>query len=467
MLTLGSTPPVSEPLNAERKIVKTGALAFEVESFETAYQKVVTILTEEKGYIASSNTAKLPNGKVKGQIVIRILPDKFDTVALKLRSLGELKNQQVNSEDITKQYVDLQSRLKNSRALEERLIKLMSEKNGQIKDLLEVEKELANTREKIELLQGEIKYYDNLTSLATITLDIYEKDITKPFEYVQTQSANLTIAVADVESAYQKAQVIVHSLKGLIVEGNIANQDKRLNGIVKAYADAEQFAALLDQLKGLGEVKFFNASQKQTSTEGAPVTAENTPVRKERGLVALTIIPPAGEYIQTKYSQVILEAPDVDNIYSKAQGMATEAQAKILNGNINRSSDRISAILVLQVEAERFRGLVDNLKGLGKVKNAAMNEKQQASGIDPRSNLQTPVRKEPGIIELTINSPMGIVTEESGISATFKDTLKGSITGLFWSLQMLTVGFVSIAPWLVVVVLVYILYRRLRRKKAA
>ncbi|MEW6026638.1 MAG: DUF4349 domain-containing protein [Planctomycetota bacterium] len=458
-------PAVGEALNVDRKIVKTGTLTFEVDSFEAAYQKVVAILTEEKGYIASSGNTKLPNGKVKGQIVIRVLPDKFDAVTLKLRALGELKNQQVTSEDITKQYVDLLARLKNSRALEERLIKLMSEKKGEIKDLLEVEKELANTREKIERLQGEIKYFDNLTALATITLDITEKDFAKPFEYVQTQSANLTLAVSDVEIAYQKAQAIVHALKGQIVEGNVTNQDRRLNGIVKAYSDAEQFTALLDQLKGLGEVKLFNASQKQTSSDGAPV-GENTPVRKERGLVTMTIIPPAGEYVQTKRSQVILETPDVDNTYSKAQSIAAEAQAKVLNGAINRSSDRISAVLILQVDPDRFRAVVDNLKGLGKVKNAAMDERQQAQDIDPKSNLQTPVRKEPAIIELTINSPLAIVTEESGVSATIKDTLKGSIKGLLWSLEMLIVGFISIAPWLTVALLVYVLYRRMRRKSA-
>jgi hypothetical protein len=460
-----STPAslaAGEPLNPDRKIIKSGMLTFEVESFETAYQKVVGILAEEKGYIAASSTTKLANGKVRGEIIIRIVPEHFDSVTLKLRSLGELKNQQVSSEDITKQYVDLTARVKNAKALEERLVKLMTEKKGEIKDLLEVEKELANTREKIERLQGEIKYYDNLTSLATITLDIMEKDISKPFEYVQTQSANLSVAVSDVSASYQKAQGIIHELKGQIVEGNIADQDKRLNGSIKAFVDAEQFAGFLEQLKALGEVKYFNATQRQTSSETNQAPAANTPVRKERGLVVLSLTPPAGEYIQTKRAQIILEVSDVDNIYAKAQNIATDAQAKILSGNLNRGTDQTSATLVCQIDAERFRQLMDSLKAIGKVQSATTNEQQQAQGIDTKSTLQAPVRKDPGIIEVTINSPSAIVTSEHGIGAT----LKKSISGLLWSIVMITTGAITVGPWIVLVFLVYILYRWLKKPKA-
>jgi hypothetical protein len=458
--------PIGAPLDANRKVIKTGTLSFEVDSFEAAYQKVIVILIEEKGYVASSSTTKLPNGKVRGQIIIRIPPEGFDSVTLKLRSLGELKNQQVNSEDVTKQYIDLQSRLKNAKALEERLVKLMSERKGEIKELLEVEKEIANTREKVELLQGEIKYYDNLTSLATVTLDITEKDIAKPVEYVQTQSAELTVAVADVEAAYQKVQSIISSLKGQIGEGNLGNQDKKAKGTIRAYVDAENFPSFLIQLKALGEPKYFNAAQTQTSSSGAPV-GENTPVRKERGLVALSLIPPAGEYVQTKRAQIVLEAADVDNIYTKAQGIVSESQAKILNGSINRSTDRIQATLSCQVEADKFRALVEGLKAIGKVKSANVDERQESSGIDPKSTLAAPVRKDPGTIVLTIINPGAIVSEEHGVGATLKDTLKGSIAGLLWSLEMLIVGLLSIAPWVIAMVIIWLIVKRFKQKKEA
>jgi hypothetical protein len=461
--TLGKLIPAplaaGAPIAPDRKVIKSGTLTFEVDSFEATYQRVIAVLIEEKGYVASSQSSKLPNGKVQGEIVIRMLPERFDTVVLKLRNLGELKNQQVSAEDITKQFIDLQARLKNTQALEERLVKLMDRK-GEMKDLLTVEKELANTREKIEQLQGELKYYDNLVALSTIRLIIAEKDIAKPFEYVQTQSAALVLTVADVITAYQRAQAIILGLNGQVIEAQVTNQDKRVIGIVKAYTDADQFTGLLEQLKGLGEVRSAVSEQRQSAPQGASGADKNTPVRKERGLVSISLNLPVGEYIQTQQARIALESSDVDSVYAKVQEMAQGMQAKVLSGNINRGTDQTVATVVCQAPAEHFRSLVESLKGIAKVKSATMDERQSAQGIDPRSLIPAPVRKEPGIIELTIASPTAIVTEEQGFWATLRNTLKGSISGLLWSLEMLVVGLVTIGPWLVLLALVVILIKR-------
>jgi hypothetical protein len=461
-----SLPAIKDAIDSSRKIIKTGVLTFEVESFENAYQKVVGILGEERGYVASSSTTVLGNGKVQGQIVIRFLPERFDTITLKLRTLGELKHQEVSSEDVTKQYVDLMARLGNAKTLETRLLQLMNDKKAQIKDLLEVEKNLADVREKIERFQGEIKYYDNLTSLATLTLDITEKDMGQVVEYVQTQTGNLVVAVADVEKSYQKTQEIVHALKGQIVWAQLNNADKRLQGDVQAYVDAEQFFLLVEQLKGLGEVKSANLQQ-QTSTGGTPpAKPENAKIRKERGLISLSLRPPSGEYVQAQEARVDLEVVDVDKIYAQAQQVINEGQAKILNGNINRGVEQVRASLVCQVEAERFRAVVESLKILGKVKIATMEEHQTAQGVDSKSILPVPVRKDPAMITLSIYTPMAIVTEDSGVMAAWKKTLKNSIQGVLLSLQFLIVGFLAVAPWILAVIAVFMIVKKFTSKKS-
>ncbi len=449
----------------DRKIIKTGTLNFEVENFEDAYQKVVMILTEEKGYIASSSSTKLSNGKIRGQIIIRILPERFDSVTLKLRALGELKHQDVSSQDITKKYVDLMARLKNARALEARLLKLLKEKKGKMEELLKVEKEIANVRERIERFQGELKYYDNLTSLATIVLNITEKDIGQAVEYVQTQSGNLVITVADVEKAYKQAQEIVHALKGQIVKGQLNDQNQRIVGIVKGHVDAEQFVLLVEQLKGLGEVKTANIQQ-QTSSQGeTPAKPEDTRIRKERGSVVLNLLPPAGEYIHKQKAIINLESSDVDSVYARAQKIARDTQAKIMNGNINRGVDRTVATIVCQVESDRFRILADSFKVLGKVLSATMDEEQIAQGIDPKSTLPAPVRKNPAIVHVIITSPQAIVAQDSGVWKTLRNTLRDSIKGVGLSLQYLIVGLLAVAPWIIVIMLIIMLFKRVVFKK--
>src|SRR5262249_22741040 len=113
--------------------------------------------------------------------------DKLDTLVLQLRGIGDLKSQKLNAEDVSKQYTDTESRLKAARAMEERLLAIIKEGKGQIKDLLAAEKELGEWRTKIEQFVGEMKYYDNLVSMATLNLTLYEKDIKTPASAIETE----------------------------------------------------------------------------------------------------------------------------------------------------------------------------------------------------------------------------------------------------------------------------------------
>ena len=118
--------------------------------------------------LATTDSDKLANGKVKGTIVLRVPPEHLDTLVLKLRGIGDLKSQKINAQDITKQYTDLESELRAARAMEERLLEIIKTGKGEVKDLLEAEKQLGVWREKIEQVEGEIRYYNNLVSLSTL-----------------------------------------------------------------------------------------------------------------------------------------------------------------------------------------------------------------------------------------------------------------------------------------------------------
>src|SRR5207244_13268012 len=97
---------------------------------------------EEQGFVATGNSEKRQNGKVRGTVVVRVPPDRLDTLLLKLRALGDLKSQRIGSEDVTKHYTDLESRLRAARTMEERLLKIIKEGKGEIKDLLQAERQL-------------------------------------------------------------------------------------------------------------------------------------------------------------------------------------------------------------------------------------------------------------------------------------------------------------------------------------
>ncbi len=144
-----------------RKLVRNAQVELEIISFDETVQKITALATEMRGYVATSSSQKQANGKLRGEVVVKVLPETLDAFLSKLRGLGELKNQTLGTEDVTKQYFDTDSRLKNARVMETRLIDILKTKSNKVADLLEVEKELGRVRASIEQMQGELKYMDS------------------------------------------------------------------------------------------------------------------------------------------------------------------------------------------------------------------------------------------------------------------------------------------------------------------
>src|SRR6476646_8138966 len=167
--------PASELAN--RKLIRNATVELEIVSFDDAVQKITTLATEERGYVATTNSQKQANGKLRGQVIVKVSPENLDRFLQEIRGLGDLKNQTLGTEDVTKAYFDTDARLKNARVMEQRLIEMLQTKTGKVSDLLQVEKELGRVREDIEKMQGELKYWDSQVQFATVTISLAEKDM--------------------------------------------------------------------------------------------------------------------------------------------------------------------------------------------------------------------------------------------------------------------------------------------------
>src|SRR4029077_20729678 len=166
--------PTQEPVPAlaNRKLIRNATVELEIVSFDNAVQKITAMANEEHGYVATTDSEKQANGKLRGQVVVKLLPENLDRFLQKIRNLGELKNQTLGTEDVTKAYFDTDARLKNAHVMEQRLIDMLKTKTGKVSDLLQVEKELGRVREEIEKMQGELKYWDSQVQFATVTMSL-------------------------------------------------------------------------------------------------------------------------------------------------------------------------------------------------------------------------------------------------------------------------------------------------------
>src|SRR5256714_6570432 len=187
--TAPSSAETPSPEVTNRKLIRNATVELEIGSFDDAVQKITAFAKEERGYVATTDSQKQANGKLRGQVVVKVLPENLDRFLQKIRNLGELKNQTLGTEDVTKAYFDTDARLKNARVMEQRLIEMLKTKTGKVSDLLQVEKELGRVREEIEKMQGDLKYWDSQAQFATVTMSLAEKDIEKPAAFLLRERA--------------------------------------------------------------------------------------------------------------------------------------------------------------------------------------------------------------------------------------------------------------------------------------
>lgn len=162
---------------AARKIVFTAQVDVLVEDMAPAQQRLnelIASVQQAGGYVSHQEVSGTAGSRRHGTWTVRVPQPRFDQVMTDLEQLGELLRSTRDSQDVTEAYTDLEARLKNKQSSEQRLLSHL-EKTGELKDTLEVERELSRVREEVEQLQGQLNLLKNKTDLATIILTLQER----------------------------------------------------------------------------------------------------------------------------------------------------------------------------------------------------------------------------------------------------------------------------------------------------
>jgi hypothetical protein len=158
----------------QRKIIFTANIQLVVDEFEGVTKSVSELAKKHGGFIASSNIHGSEGEPRRGDWTLRIPSQHFDTFVEGSKSLGQVRSHRQDSQEVTAEYVDLQARVRNLKAEETRLHKHLDESTRSLKDILEVEREIARVRGEIERIEGRLNVLKDLTALSTVTLSIEE-----------------------------------------------------------------------------------------------------------------------------------------------------------------------------------------------------------------------------------------------------------------------------------------------------
>jgi hypothetical protein len=168
-------PPGAAPAIA-RKIIYDAQVELIVESVDPIARKVSSLVQDARGYIAEQSITGSPGTQRSMHWRFRIPVEQFDSFVDSVVALGELERNNRTSQDVTEQYYDLEARIKNKRVEEQTLTKILQERSGKLEDVLKIEIELSRVRGEIEQFEGKIRVLENLASLATLTLNIRERE---------------------------------------------------------------------------------------------------------------------------------------------------------------------------------------------------------------------------------------------------------------------------------------------------
>jgi len=172
--------------NVERVVIQNADLTVVVPDVEKRMKEIEAMAKKMNGFVVSSNLyqsyARNNIQVPEATVVIRVPAEKLDEVLdLIKKDAVEVQNENRSGEDVTNQYVDLQSQLKAKQAAEEQLLKIMQNAE-KTEDVLAVYQQLQMIQSDIEVLKGQIKYYDEASAFSAVSVHLIAEETVQPIE---------------------------------------------------------------------------------------------------------------------------------------------------------------------------------------------------------------------------------------------------------------------------------------------
>ncbi|HSG42216.1 MAG TPA: DUF4349 domain-containing protein [Anaerolineales bacterium] len=159
---------------SNRMIVKNADIRLLVEDTNVAIDRTTQIVGDSGGYIVSSRVWYQDYAQYQlkyASVTLGVPVDEFEKVLSRLRGLAiEVRDETASGEDVSDQYVDLQSQLVNLEATRERVKSFLDDAKT-VEEALRVNQELSNLDAQIEQIKGRMNYLADRSSFSTITIN--------------------------------------------------------------------------------------------------------------------------------------------------------------------------------------------------------------------------------------------------------------------------------------------------------
>jgi len=192
------------PSTEERMIVREGYIELVVDDVLASHDEIAQLATSYGGYVVSSRI-RGEEEDLRGYITIRVPDSLFDQALAELSGLAlRVTEESTSSRDVTEEYVDLKSRLKNAEATEQQYLNLL-EKATDVEDILRIYERLSQVRSEIEQIKGRMQYLEQTSSMSLIEVRLEPEASAKPL----------------ARAGWNAMEILKSAVRGLVTAGQV------------------------------------------------------------------------------------------------------------------------------------------------------------------------------------------------------------------------------------------------------
>jgi len=207
-------------ISSERIVIKNARLEIVVNQPDQSMESIGRMAEQMGGYVVSANLyqSQLSSGVEvpRASITVRVPVERLDEALERIEAESDRLplNKTIDSQDVTSEYTDLQSRLRNLEATEAQLVEIMEEAR-RTEDVLSVYSQLTQVREQIEVIQGQINYYERSAALSAISVELIANAAVQPITIGGWEPVG--VAKDAIESLIQAMQVLANAAIWLVL----------------------------------------------------------------------------------------------------------------------------------------------------------------------------------------------------------------------------------------------------------
>jgi hypothetical protein len=171
---LSSLPQADLFSDGRGELIKKAELRFQVTDLKKSREAIDLSIRKFSGFIASADL-KYESPILEEHLAIRVLSSDFEPLLKEIEQQAAYLNyRKITSDDVEKEFVDLESRLKSKREMEERYADIVRKKVNTTEDLLKAEHEIGELHEEIEVVVSRINFLKDQVRYSTIKLELYQ-----------------------------------------------------------------------------------------------------------------------------------------------------------------------------------------------------------------------------------------------------------------------------------------------------